>query len=79
MFYLRHSLFHDVRILRSCLSNLEGERETCAMYLKEGNCIDHVVSEGTREHIRVMLEGGFPQQQLELLLKNVSDFMYERI
>lgn len=35
-------------------------------------------SEGTRVYTRVVWKGEFPQRLLELALKDIFDFMYER-
>lgn len=41
--------------------------------------IDYVASEGKRVHKRIVWEDNFIQRFLELAIKNVYVFMYERI
>lgn len=68
--YAHHARLHDACILKVFCKYF------CPTYLKdEEHVSDYITSEGTRVHMRIAWEGGFPQRLMEVPLKYISGFM----
>lgn len=73
--YICHLLLRDAHISGSYFVNFSSRY----IYSKRNMYIDYVVNKSTKVYMRIVWESGFSQQLLELVLKDGSGFIYEKV